>query len=202
MYTLLTNTSIDKKLYKIKEFKKGEIVFNAFDKCSSIGYVLKGLLSIKTFTFENEYEIRELSDNEIFGGNLIFSSSPFYLGTCIALKKTKILFFTKDNLLSAFKDNNFLINFLKIQSDETLKVQKKVKILSQGTIKDKILFILYSNYLENNTYIYKIKSKQSLANYLNVTRPSLSRELIKLKNENIIEYNKSSITLKKVNDII
>ena len=120
-----------------------------------------------------------------------------YLGTAIALKQTKVHIFTKDNLLKAFEDKQFLNNYLNILADVSLSVQKKVKILSQGTIEDKILFILFSNYQESKSLSIKIKSKESFARYLCVTRPSLSRELIRLKNNNVLNFNRNCITLNK-----
>jgi Mn-dependent DtxR family transcriptional regulator len=41
-----------------------------------------------------------------------------------------------------------------------------------------------------------ITTKESLANYLNVTRPSLSRELALMKKEDLIDYNLKYIYIK------
>jgi Mn-dependent DtxR family transcriptional regulator len=48
------------------------------------------------------------------------------------------------------------------------------------------------------TNIIPILSKEDLAMKLNIPRPSLSRELIKLKEQGIIDYNKNYIELKKL----
>lgn len=196
MHIIFSNTNISDNLYKKVIYKRGEIVFNSGDLCNEIGFVEEGLLSIKTHTYTNdEYEISSLKENTCFGMFLLFSDDPHYLGTCIALKQTTVYIFSKDNLLKALQDSSFLTNYLHLSSNLAKANQQKIKILSQKTIENKILFLLFSNYQENGSYILKIKSKEALANYLCITRPSLSRELIRLKNLNIINYSKKYIEL-------
>lgn len=198
MHIIFNNTKIDKNLYKTRIFKRGDCIFTALDECNEVGFIEEGKISISTHTFSyKEFEINSLGPNSSYGSFLVFSSKPMYLGTAIALKQTKVHIFTKDNLLKAFEDKQFLNNYLNILADVSLSVQKKVKILSQGTIEDKILFILFSNYQETKSLSIKIKSKESFARYLCVTRPSLSRELIRLKNKNVLDFNRNSITLNK-----
>ena len=46
----------------------------------------------------------------------------------------------------------------------------------------------------SNTFYFDTKEK--LALFLNITRPSLSRELINMKKDNLIDYDLKSITIK------
>ena len=71
----------------------------------------------------------------------------------------------------------------------------RLKVLSQKEIRDKILFILYDNLKQNKNNVYFIESKEKLSRFINVTRPSLSRELINMKNEGIIDFGKHYIKL-------
>jgi len=197
MHILFNNTNINYTKFKTIIYKKNEIVFNDNDTCSSIGLVESGSISIKTNTYsENEFEINKINADGVFGMNLIFTNNPFYLGSGITLKETKIIFITKDELLELFKNQTFLVNYLKLMSIQSKQIQRRIKILSQNSIKDKIMFILYDNYLHNNSKIYSFKSKEELSKLLNCTRPSLSRELINLQNDNIITYNRHQIILK------
>lgn len=195
MHIIFENTNINKKLYKVVTYKRNEVVFNEGSPCNEVGFVEEGLISIKTTTYKNEYEINNIGPNSAYGLFLIFSDSKNYLGTAIALKQTKIYIFSRENLLSAFNDKDFLINYLRIHSNLSIQVQEKVKILSQGSIRDRILFLLISHYKENKDNVFKFKSKEILANYLCIPRPSLSRELSKLANDNIISFDRHNIIL-------
>ncbi|MCR5462575.1 MAG: Crp/Fnr family transcriptional regulator, partial [bacterium] len=111
-------------------------------------------------------------------------------------KDTTLCIIPKDNWLKLLENKIILKNYLEIISTKVFKIQSKVKILSQKSIREKILFYLFSESKRINKKKIPIKSKESLSLYLNVPRPSLSRELIKLKSENVIDYNRYSITLK------
>ena len=196
MHQLFNNATIDYSSYlKIKTFKKDDIVFNEGDKCTSIGLVISGALQISTITIlENEYSISTIMANDIFASTLLFSSNPTYLGSGRCLKETKIAFITKDNFLSLLqKDLNILNNFLSFLANKRLLVQERLKILCQKSIREKILFLLKSR-MDSSKTIY-ISSKEKLALYLNIPRPSLSRELSNMQNDNLIKYDKKRIIL-------
>ena len=197
MHIVFNNTNIDKKLYVIKKYKKGDIIFNDGDICTKIGFLESGSISIVTNTYgENEYEINHIDDNGFFGTYLLFSDNPIYLGSAICKKASTVIYFTKDNIIKAFSDTSFLENYLKLVSNASIALQNKVKILSQRSIKEKILFILYQNFQQTNSKTYYIKSKEQFANLINVTRPSLSRSLIELDAEGVLSFDRHTITLK------
>ena len=197
MHIIFNNTNINPKLYKIRKYKKGDIIFEDGETCDRIGFLESGSISIVTNTYlGNEYEINNISDNVFFGTYLLFSNKPTYLGTAIANKQSVVYYFTKDNILKAFEDKVFLQNYLNMISNSSLVLQNKIKVLSQKSIREKILFILYQNYHTTGNSSYYIKSKEQLAHLINVERPSLSRELINLQNEGIITFDRYKITLK------
>jgi len=197
MHTIFNNTNININNFKIITYKKNDVIFNEGDSCDSIGLVIYGNITITTYTYnEKEYEIINIQDDGIFGQNIIFSNQK-YLGTGITTKETKVIFISKKELLSLFTNQTFAANYLSLISKITLNIQKKVKLLTQKEIRDKIMFLLYENIKETNSNTFYYDTKEKLALYLNITRPSLSRELINMKNEGIIEYDLRSITLLK-----
>ena len=57
------------------------------------------------------------------------------------------------------------------------------------------MFYLKTKQKQLNTNKIPIQNKETLAKLLNIPRPSLSRELINLKNKGIIKYNKYIIEI-------
>ena len=184
-----------------KHFKKGSIIFFEGDECNYVSVIKKGEISIRTFNYDKETEINLLHKDELFGDSLVLNSDNRYLGNVVAITDTILIMISKDNWLKLLENKTILKNYLEIVSSKVFKIQSRVKILSQKTIREKILFYLISEYKRTNNKEIKIKSKEALALYLNIPRPSLSRELILLKKDEIIDYNRYNITLLKTKDM-
>lgn len=198
MHQLFTNVSIPyQKLLLVKNYSRNEIIFNEGDLCRYIGLIVKGNVQINTFTYTgNEYTITNLTKDDIFGENLLFTDRPYYLGDVVSLNESQIILIDKSNFIYLMQnDKQFLTNFLTLQANKHLQSQKRIKVLLQKTIRDKIMFYLYDEVKTKNTNIIPIISKENLATLLNIPRPSLSRELIKMKQEKLIDYNRHSIIL-------
>ena len=196
MKSLFENAKDYERYVYYKEYNKNALIFLEGEKCNNVCIVIKGEISIVTSNYDSLVEINNLKENEIFGDSLILIDDNRYLGNIMAVKDTTLCIIPKDNWLKLLENKTILKNYLEIISTKVFKIQSKVKILSQKSIREKILFYLLSESKRINKKKIPIKSKESLSLYLNVPRPSLSRELIKLKSENVIDYNRYSITLK------
>jgi CRP-like cAMP-binding protein len=90
-----------------------------------------------------------------------------------------------------------LNNFMQLLSSKILLLNRKIKELSFETLRQKI-----SNYLLSQYEIQKTKalilpmSRKSFAEHLGVQRPSLSRELVNMKADGLIDFNKSLVQIK------
>lgn len=180
----------------IKTYNKGDIVFNENDECKYIGLVINGEITIHTSSIlYNDFLISKIRDGDLFGVNLLFSDKPFYLGTVEATKATTLKLILKQDYINYVRDN--IESFLSTTSNKYIQLQQRIKILSQKSIREKILFYLVnrSNLLHSN--IIPIPKKEELAKYLNVERPSLSRELSNLKRDGFIDYDRKTIKLLK-----
>ena len=185
-----------KSKFLVKKYEANTLLFHEGESCNELGIILKGQLIISTLTtLDKEYIINVLNKNDLFGDTLIFRKENIYLGDGIITKDSEIMFITKELLLEMFKDQTFLQNFLTITAEKNSELRNRVKLLSHKNIEERILFYLDSECKRLKTNIIPIKSKEVLAKILNIPRPSLSRELIKLKEKKIIDYNRYNITL-------
>ena len=194
------NHNIIPKHLNIISYPKDTLLFSEGEECKFLGVILSGEVKISTLTSkDNEYTISILKDNDIFGENLLFNQNNLFLGDGIVTKDAKIIFIEKDILLELLKNTTFMCNFLNIITQKNMEVRGRLKLLSQKTIEERIMFYLISEVKKEGTKKIKIKSKEDLAHTLNIPRPSLSRELIKLKEKGVIDYDKHFIELKDLN---
>lgn len=100
------------------------------------------------------------------------------------------------------KNEKFLHNFLNLLSDRILLLNTKLKENTLSTLRQKICNFLIEEYKKQKTTKLKLNlTKQELAKIFNVQRPSLSRELIKMKEEGLIDFWGKEIWVKDLEKI-
>lgn len=185
-------TKNEKTLLKYEEYKENSYLFYQDEKCTKIGIIIKGSIKIAAYsTLGNELIFNVLHINQIFGNNLLFSSNPFYKGDVIALEDCLIAYLDKNDLLKILNQNKeFLLNYLKIQSDFGKELNSKIKLLSLNGATERLVF-----FLEENDGQYEYKTINDLANLLNLQRETLSRTISLLIKKKIIQRKNKTLIL-------
>lgn len=188
------------ELYLVREYKKNEVIANQGDRCNSLSVILKGKAVIQTI-YENG-KVLTLSNfnvSDVFAEALLFSKDKEYPATVMAVEDCKILSFPRDSVLRIMQKNiKFAENILQLLSQKIVILNRKINLIELDSIRRKICKILLDNYKKNNVYAYKISSKKELAEELGIPRPSLSRELINMREMGLIDFNLKEI---KINDL-
>ncbi len=164
----------DLALFKIREAEKNEVIFREGEKCEYIGIVKEGTLIISSYTFEGkEIIFNTIKSGMMFGNNLLFSNEDTYKGDVKAVYDSKIYLINEKNLLSLCTKNiSFLKEYLTLSSTATVNLNERIKILSFGSLKERLSYMLF---LHNGILSYQ--SISHLAKELNVERETLSRYL-------------------------
>ena len=185
-------TEQEKNYLIYKSFKEDEVLFYENDVCNTLGVVIEGELKISSFTFEgNEIIYNELVRGSVFGNNLLFSKDNRYKGDIRATSKGKVALIKKDNLVKLLTGNEeFLKEYLSIQSDFARSLNSKIKLLSFTNAKERLLYYLFIN----NNHV-KYKSITGLSKNLYLTREATSRLISTLVKENKIIKKKHEIIL-------
>lgn len=180
------------KLIEKHSYKKNATIFFENEVCKKVGIVKNGEISIKSY-FSNGKEVtyNSLTKGEMFGNNLIFSSSPLHRGDVVAITDTIIYFIDKQNLLRLMKeDDKFLVEYLTNQSDFSKGLNLKIKLLTISGAEDRLVY-----YLTFNKNKIKYKSITDLANTLYLSRESLSRTITKLVKNKKLKHTHKTLAL-------
>ena len=172
-----------------RTYKPQETIFLENDTCISVGIVKSGEISIKSyFASGKEVTYNVLEEGQMFGNNLVFSSTPRYRGDVISQKQSEIWFISRGNLLKLLKqDDELLVLYLTQQSDFSKNLNFKIKLLTISSAEDRLTY-----YLTFNKGKITYKSITKLANELYLTRESLSRTITKMvKEKKITQINKT-----------
>lgn len=199
--SLFRNTKIDLSNVIIREYSSGHSIALETEVSSNLGIILAGRVLVKSYTLSgNDFTLKRLEEGDYFGEMLVFSDSiNCFPGSLMTQGKTKVAIIPNETFRrSIFKDSDLLKNFLKILSNNAYDLSCKSKMLSQDSVRDKILYYLFQEKRKQKSNVIKLKmTKEELANQLFIQRPSLSRELSRMRNDDLIDYDRYSITIKK-----
>ena len=89
-------------------------------------------------------------------------------------------------------------NFAYVLAVKNRELTRKLEHMSQRTTRDKLLSYLSDQSLKQDSSCFEIPfNRQQLADFLAVDRSAMSKELGKLRNEGILEFNKNHFELKQ-----
>ncbi len=182
----------------IRTYHKGDTIFYEGDECDYLAYVEEGTIVAKqSFSDGHDSIVRIINAHEYIGINLMYSSLPKYKASFYADCDVKISMYSFNDLLMLMKASTTILkNFLKAISDSAISLSDHIKLLTHKTIRGKICYLLYNEYLKTGKLSFKIETtKTDLAALLNIERPSLSYEMKKLQDEGIIENKNKNYTI-------
>lgn len=190
--------------YEIINYPKDNIVFMENEECNTLHIILKGNIKIqRTDSLGQTLTITEFGEDEIIGESLLFLEDNRYPMSGIATETTRILYLPKKTVLHLCQINeNFLFQFLKFLSEKSSTLSSKIKIISLKNIRHKISKFLLIQYNKSKTKSIELNmTKEEWANLLGVQRPSLSRELIRMKEDGLIDYDYNFVYIEDVNKL-
>lgn len=193
-----------KERYKLENYEKGQVIHLQNELCNNVDIILSGQICVQNIVENgNLLTVGVFSTPDIIGANLIFSSSNFYAMTVVSTSKATVLHMPKDLILDLCKSNeNFMVGFMQAISDRSIKLANKISTISLKTIRRSIIdFLIYEYHLQKTKVIKLQLSKKDLAERLGIQRSSLSRELNKMRQDGLVEFDSKSITIKNI-DII
>lgn len=190
--------------YFIKKYKKSTIIHLQNEICNTMDIILSGRVSVQNIDKNgNILTISNFTSGDILAANLIFSNKNCYPMTVLAISDVIILHLNKELILQLCQTNiGFLKSLIKSISNKTITLTNKINSISLKSIRECIIdFLTYEYYLQNSNIIKLNMSKKDLAERFGIQRPSLSRELNKMRKDGLLEYDAKTITIKDMSII-
>ncbi|MEA5093741.1 MAG: Crp/Fnr family transcriptional regulator [Sedimentibacter saalensis] len=189
----------------VESYQENQIVFEKEDTIQKMGIVLEGEFNLVSQKYSGTRVIvTSLEKGDLFGEALIFSSikkSPYDL---VSSGNSKVLLIPYGIFVNMCQEvcnfhKQLISNMLTILSDKIVMLNNKMTILNAETLKGRIALYLLSINKKTKTMTFNMPmNRQELAEFLNVTRPSLSRELSNMQKDGLIEIYRSSVKIKDI----
>ncbi|MDF2820442.1 MAG: Crp/Fnr family transcriptional regulator [Clostridiales bacterium] len=185
---------------KTREFVKDEMIFEQTDVPSALYVLIKGSIIVCKDSIEGKrYIATHIHENDIFGEVFVFLDNVTYTYYGIATSDSVVLEIPKEFFYitcnnSCAGHHTLINNLLRILAQKAYFLNNKVQLLTSGTLRQKIAKLVLESC--NKDKVIKLNmNREQLADYLNVARPSLSRELINMQKDLLIEVDQDVIRI-------
>jgi len=187
----------------IAKYRKNDLIVTAGEKLESIGMLLTGEASVsKEDAAGNRVVMVLLAPGDIFGEIVAFAGGPRWLATVQAQTACAVMFIPKAQIIGECEKmcawhRELIQNMLKIISSRAMLLNKKVEYLAMKSMRGKLAAFLLEEYKKKGTLTFTLPMKRhEMADFLNVSRPSMSRELGRMRDEGLIDYHLVTVTVK------
>lgn len=186
-----------------KKYEKDTTILYAGDVTDQMGLVMDGSVTIE--------------NNDIWGNRTVLGHvgrGGFFAETYAILEDEPMMvdvranddctiLFLKMGSIRTLTDSSqswsskIIANLLSISTEKNLHLSARSFHISSKTIRSRLMSYLNSVYLKTGSLAFDIPfDRQQLADYLNVERTALSKELGRMKRDGIIDYDRNHFDVK------
>lgn len=188
--------------FRVKNYAKDDVIFSEGSIVTDIGMVIAGSIRIEhNDLWGNKSILGIVNIGEIFAEAYACIPNEPMMIDVVANEYCQILFISVQKLFTpcpVCKSQSQLIqNLVIISAQKNLQLSRRSLHTSPKTIRGR-LFSYFSQQIsvQGSNKIVIPFDRQQMADYLNLDRSALSKELGKLKKEGLIEYHKNTFEIK------
>ena len=187
---------------RAEHFRKGAVIHRQGQPVSELGLILSGGIEAARVLPDGRTLIQAVMETGgLFGEALASTGSRPSPVQVSARWDSEILFFSHRRIVSVCSQAcpchiRLIENMLRLLADKYFALNSRMDYLMRKGMREKIACYLLERRQElaQDTFALEL-NRQELADYLNVDRSALSRELSRMKEEGLIDYDRSSFRL-------
>lgn len=193
----IKHSLLDRLDISVYEVNKKDIIATQGTLCKKLYVLLEGKLRVDIIDgLGNEVMIEYIVAARAFATPHLFSSDGTLPATFTAIEDGILLTASKESMFKLISEEpKILHNFLCITGNCNVCTVTRLKTLSRKTVRERFVVYLLEHRKKNTTTVNIIHNQTTLAEYLNVTRPALSKEINKMIKEGIIEMEGKTVRI-------
>ena len=187
----------------IKHFPKSDYIYLAGDCVENLCVVLEGTVQmIKEDIWGEKAIIANLGAGSVFAENFLGRLGDRSVVSYFVASDSEVLMLPLGRMLFDSNTNSkasqrLMCNIVSILADNNTRLIEKTEILCKKTLRSKILAYMEQEARNNGSRSFTIPfNRTDLANYLDADRSALTRELARMREEELIDYRKNTFELK------
>ena len=187
---------------KVETFGKKYTIFAEGSRTKYFGIILTGSAHVVQIDYYgNRRILAEIMPSEIFAESFACAELNSIPVSVISSESCEVLLIDSHRILQSCSNvcgfhQQIIFNLMKDIAMKNIMFYQKTEITSKRTTREKLLTYLMFQAKKSGSRIFEIPfNRQELADYLEVDRSGLSAEISKLRNEGILESQKSTFKL-------
>lgn len=191
-----------------KSYKNDEYVFFSGNEINHLGILLSGSAEIiKENIAGSRHIMAFLGPAQIFGEGIVCTVQRISPVTIRVKEDSKILFIPYERITKSCSNScsfhiQIIQNMMMILGQKNYNLNTKIELLTLKGMREKIAAYLLTESKNSNSLSFQITpNRNELAEYLNVSRTSMCRELAKMKEEKILDYYQNSFKILSIEEL-
>jgi CRP-like cAMP-binding protein len=188
---------------RVTRYRKNEIITAGGSDYDGMGIVIAGeVLVTRENAAGDRLIMQKLKAGSLFGETFAFAGVDAWPVTIVAATDCVIGLMTSDKIVGSCPNmcvghRTMIRNMLGIVSKKAVDLNRNIRYLAMKSIREKICAYLLDQSALFGSASFDIPfNRDELAEYLSVSRPSLSRELGYMRDEGLLDFHRSSFVIR------
>ncbi len=187
---------------QVRSYQEEDYIFLAGDEINTVGIVLSGVVEVmKENLAGNKHILAFLGPADMFAEGIVCTVRRISPVTVRVKEDARILFIPYERIIKSCGNScefhiSLIQNMMVVLGEKNVNLNRKLELLTLKGMREKIALFLLNEAGERGSSMFQILlNRTELADYLNVSRTSMCRELARMKEEGLIDFYGSSFKL-------
>ncbi len=187
---------------QLTEFDHGQVLIRGNSHTSAVGLVLRGAVYASTVDERGGRNlVNAVEAGDVFAEDMLAHEHNHTENTVTGANHGLALLLGMDKIVRASGPlcplrSRVIENLFHVMSSKNRMLQEKLSIVSRKSLRDRVVLFLDEQRRRTGSQQFTvIFSRAELADYLNVDRTALSRELMRMKNQGLIDFHRNSFSI-------
>ena len=190
-------------LLRQKTFAKHIVIFRAGSRVQEIGVVVQGTVHIENLDlWGTKCILSSISAGQAFAETYAFCGDALMVDAVAAEDCTVLLLSTRvlsDARVSPAVRDTLLRNLLAVSMRKSLSLSQRIFCTTPKTVRGRLLTYFSAQAAKAGGLEFDVPfNRQQMADYLNLDRSALSKELCKMRDEGLLEFEKNHFRLNEL----
>ena len=192
---------------RTKSYPRHAVIFHAGEQVHALGVVLRGTVHIENLDLWGSKSIlSSISAGQAFAETYAFCGEPLMVDV-LAAADCEVLFLDTAALARPHAEHSWqdrlLRNLLRVSMKKNLTLSRRILCTAPKTVRGRLLTYLSGQAVQAGGMEFDLPfNRQQLADYLNLDRSALSKELCRMRDEGLLTFRKNHFVLRQLPELL